>query len=195
MLNQIPWKRLTNGWSRWPHFGQDASSTRVGAGNSSVSAIDPDVDIWRVSYLNPTSDDFISLTAIAHDTADNLSTEVTPVYLPIWSEMYTIMSVGSSYRTNAQLPFWCLTLRLAEGLCLEPQVASPAIMYMLCTCMVYMCAWPQYCWHSAWGQHRFFQRSNVIAHNLEQSSLRDLFRNLWASKSIKQDVRNPGNHN
>ena len=34
------------------------------------------------------------------------------------------------------------------------------------------------------------QRGNVIAHNLEQSSLRDLFRNLWASKSIRQDVPN-----
>ena len=40
---------------------------------------------------------------------------------------------------------------------------------------------------SAWYHHRFFSEAIWL---FATSSLKDLFRNLWASKSIKQDVRN-----
>ena len=76
----------------------------AGAANSGVSAKDPEFDTPKVSDLN-LPDNFLWISRLLVDTnnstADNLSTGVTPIYQPVWSESVN-PNTSKSIHANAQ---------------------------------------------------------------------------------------------
>ena len=121
----------------------------AGTTNSRVPAMDPDVDIWKVSVLNPL-DGWCSHSSLRMQTI-RLITYQRQRHRYI--SLYGLCCAHHAYarysiQTIAQLFFGDWPYVLRKVFAFSQRWPAAAFMYMICTYIacVYGSVWSQYCW-------------------------------------------------